>query len=80
MLLQFLIEAVTLSSLGGVIGMVVGLLGAAGICAALGFPFLVSGQMVLLAFAFSAGVGVLFGYLPARKAAHFNPIEALRHE
>ncbi|MDP1821893.1 MAG: ABC transporter permease [Archangium sp.] len=79
-LLQFLIEAVTLSSLGGVIGMVVGLLGAAGICAALGFPFLVSGQMVLLAFAFSAGVGVLFGYLPARKAAHFNPIEALRHE
>jgi len=79
-LLQFLIEAVTLSSLGGLIGVAVGLLGAVGITSLLSFPFLLSWKMVLLAFAFSAGVGVLFGYLPARKAARFNPIEALRHE
>jgi putative ABC transport system permease protein len=79
-LLQFLIEAVTLSSLGGLIGVVVGLLGAVGTTAALGFPFLLSWKMVLLAFGFSAAVGVLFGYLPARKAARFNPIDALRHE
>ena len=79
-LLQFLIEAGTLSSLGGVIGVVVGLLSAVGITSLLSFPFLLSWKMVLLAFAFSAGVGVLFGYLPARKAARFNPIEALRHE
>ena len=77
---QFLIEAVTLSSLGGVIGVVVGLLGALGVTHLLEFPFLLSWQMVALSFAFSAGVGVLFGYLPARKAARFNPIEALRHE
>jgi putative ABC transport system permease protein len=79
-LLQFLIEAVTLSLLGGLIGVVLGLSGAAGVSALLGFPFSVSGQTVLLAFAFSAVVGVVFGYLPARKAARLNPIEALRHE
>ena len=79
-LLQFLVEAVTLSLLGGVIGVVLGLLGAFAATHLLAFPFLVSAQMVLLAFAFSAGVGVLFGYLPARKAARFNPIDALRHE
>ena len=79
-LLQFLIEAVTLSLLGGLIGVVLGLGGAAGVSALLGFPFSVSGQTVLLAFAFSAVVGVVFGFLPARKAARLNPIEALRHE
>jgi putative ABC transport system permease protein len=79
-LLQFLIEAVTLSLLGGLIGVVLGLGGAAGVSVLLGFPFSVSGQTVLLAFAFSAVVGVVFGFLPARKAARLNPIEALRHE
>jgi putative ABC transport system permease protein len=79
-LLQFLIEAVTLSLLGGVLGVVFGLGGAFAATHLLAFPFLVSAKMVLLAFAFSAGVGVLFGYLPARKAARFNPIDALRHE
>ncbi len=79
-LTQFLVEAVTLSSLGGVIGIVLGLLVAVAINHALDFPLLLSGPMVLLAFAFSAGVGVLFGYLPARKAARLNPIDALRHE
>ncbi len=79
-LTQFLIEAVTLSSLGGVLGVGLGLLSAWAITAALHFPLLLSWKMALLAFAFSAGVGVLFGYLPARKAARLNPIEALRHE
>jgi putative ABC transport system permease protein len=79
-LLQFLIEAITLSMLGGLIGVVAGLLGAFAVTRALHFPYLISWQMVGLAFAFSAVVGVLFGYLPARKAARLNPIEALRHE
>jgi putative ABC transport system permease protein len=79
-LLQFLIEAVTLSSIGGLLGVGVGLLAALGITRLLSFPFAVSWQLVLLAFLFSAGVGVLFGFLPARKAARLNPIEALRHE
>jgi putative ABC transport system permease protein len=79
-LLQFLVEAVALSALGGLIGIGFGLAGALAICSALGFPFAVSPQLAVLAFAFSAGVGVLFGFLPARKAARLNPIEALRHE
>ncbi|MET0388462.1 MAG: ABC transporter permease [Polyangiales bacterium] len=79
-LLQFLVEAVILSLFGGLLGVVLGLAGAIATTRALGFPFIVSIPMVLVAFAFSAGVGVLFGYLPARKAARFNPIEALRHE
>jgi putative ABC transport system permease protein len=79
-MLQFLVESVTLSSLGGLVGIGIGLVGAFGICLALGFPFSSSPQLILLAFAFSAGVGVLFGLLPARKAARLNPIEALRHE
>lgn len=79
-LLQFLIEAITLSLLGGTFGVLLGLGGAFAITRALKMPFLVSPNMVVLAFAFSAFVGVLFGYLPARKAAHLDPIEALRHE
>ena len=77
---QFLIEAVTLSALGGLLGVVLGLGGAFAFTRAFDFPFLLSGRMVALAFGFSAGVGVLFGYLPARKAARLQPIEALRHE
>jgi putative ABC transport system permease protein len=79
-LMQFLVEAVVLSALGGLLGIALGLALAVVATRALGFPFLLSVPMVLVAFAFSAGVGVLFGYLPARKAARFNPIDALRHE
>jgi putative ABC transport system permease protein len=79
-LLQFLIEAITLSTLGGALGVILGMGGAYAITQALKMPFLVSPNMIVLAFAFSAFVGVLFGYLPARKAAHLDPIEALRHE
>ena len=79
-LMQFLVEAVVLSSFGGLCGIIFGL-GAAAIGArALGIPFVFNSGIVLLAFVFSAAVGVLFGYAPARKAARLDPIEALRYE
>ncbi len=79
-LLQFLVEAVMLSLLGGIIGMVLGLGGSYAAGRALGFPFHVMPQVVVIAFAFSAAVGVAFGFFPARRAAQLNPIDALRHE
>ena len=79
-LLQFLIEAVVLAALGGVIGILLGL-GAAKLgTSAFKIPFVINPGIVLLSFAFSAGVGVAFGFLPARRAAQLDPIEALRHE
>jgi putative ABC transport system permease protein len=79
-LLQFLVESVVLCVIGGVLGMVLGLVGSYFAGRALGFPFVLLPQVVLIAFLFSACVGIAFGYLPARKAAGLNPIEALRHE
>ncbi len=79
-LLQFLVEAVMLSLLGGVIGMGLGLGGSYAAGRALGFPFHVMPQVVVIAFVFSAAVGVAFGFFPARRAARLNPIDALRHE
>ncbi|HTM44022.1 MAG TPA: ABC transporter permease [Polyangiaceae bacterium] len=79
-LLQFLIEAIVLSTLGGVVGVILGLVGGYAATHAMDLPFLVSGKIVSLSFLFSAFVGVLFGYLPARKAAQLDPIDALRHE
>jgi putative ABC transport system permease protein len=78
--LQFLVEAVVLSSIGGVLGIILGLVAAAAGVHLLGVPFLVRPGVVLLAFSFSAVVGVIFGYFPARQAARLDPIEALRHE
>ena len=77
---QFLVEAVVLSGLGGVIGIALGLGLAAIATQALEVPFLFNPGIVVLAFTFSALVGVVFGYFPARRAAHLDPIEALRHE
>ncbi len=77
---QFLLEAVVLSSLGGAIGITLGLSAAGLLTLLLGIPFVISPGIVLIAFMFSAAVGVVFGYVPARKAAQLDPIEALRHE
>ena len=79
-LLQFLVEAVVLSALGGVIGVILGLALAAAAATVVGLPLLIDPQIVVIAFVFSALVGVVFGYFPARRAARLNPIEALRHE
>lgn len=79
-LLQFLVEAIILSLLGGLIGIVLGLaLGYAG-AQMLVIPFRPDPLVILVAFGFSAAVGVIFGYFPARRAARLHPIEALRHE
>jgi putative ABC transport system permease protein len=79
-LLQFLVEAVTLSSLGGVIGILIAAGASFGLARLMSVPFAFDVQINLLAFMFSAAIGVLFGYLPARRAAQLDPIEALRHE
>jgi len=79
-LLQFLVEAVVLSSFGGLIGILLALSGSMGLTRLLKIPFIFNPGIVLLAFFFSAAVGVIFGYFPARKAARLDPIDALRHE
>lgn len=79
-LLQFLVEAVVMSSLGGVIGIVLALGASFWIALTMNVPFTPSLGIIALAFFFSATVGVVFGYFPARRAAHLDPIEALRHE
>ena len=79
-LLQFLIEAVTLSSLGGLIGIILAFFGSLGISHLMQIPFDFDYSVALIAFIFSAFIGILFGYLPARRASRLNPIDALRHE
>ncbi len=79
-MLQFLIEAVVMSAMGGVIGVILGLSGSAAASSALALPFTIEPGIVVIAVLFSAGVGVAFGYFPARRAARLDPIEALRHE
>jgi putative ABC transport system permease protein len=77
---QFLVEAVTLSMAGGLVGIGVGLVGSALISNFLSWPTLISIKAIVSAAIFSAGVGIFFGYYPARKAAQLDPIEALRYE
>ena len=79
-LLQFLVEAVTLSLIGGAVGVAMGLGGSYAIAHFARWRTLVSPEAVAVAFAFSAAVGVFFGFYPARKAAALNPIDALRYE
>jgi putative ABC transport system permease protein len=79
-LLQFLVEAVVLATLGGIIGILLGLGAGALATNAFRVPFVINPSIVMLSFAFSAAVGIVFGYFPAQRAAQLDPIEALRHE
>ena len=79
-LAQFLIEAMTLSLVGGLLGIVLGILGARATTVVAGWPTIISAESVVVAFLFSLAVGLFFGLYPAQKAARLNPIEALRYE
>jgi putative ABC transport system permease protein len=79
-LLQFLIEAVVLSSLGGLLGIALATAASIGLAALMQIPYTFDAGVNLLSFAFSAAIGVVFGFVPARRAAQLDPIEALRHE
>ncbi|HEX9881190.1 MAG TPA: ABC transporter permease [Hyphomicrobium sp.] len=79
-LLQFLVEAIVLSLFGGLVGILLGLALAWLATSALHVPFILNTSIIVVAFVFSALVGVVFGYFPARRAARLDPIEALRHE
>ncbi len=79
-LLQFLVEAVVLSAMGGLIGVGLGVAGAKAASNLAGWPTIISGDILVIAFGFSALVGIFFGLYPANKASQLNPIEALRYE
>ena len=79
-LLQFLIEAVVLAALGGLVGIVVATAASIALTGVMGVPYLFDVGINLLSFGFAAVIGVVFGYFPARRAARLDPIEALRHE
>ena len=79
-LLQFLVEAVVLSAFGGLVGIVLATLATVGLARVIQVPYLFNLQINVLAFLFSAAIGVIFGFFPARRAAQLDPIEALRHE
>ena len=79
-LLQFLIEAVALSLIGGAVGAALGSIGAIAIASLGKWPAIIQPESILLAFGFAAAVGIFFGLYPARKAARLDPIEALRYE
>ena len=79
-MVQFVIEALMLSMIGGLVGIALGIGGSAMISHLADWPVLIGLEAVLIAVLFSAAVGVFFGYYPARKAARLDPIEALRQE
>ncbi|HVA67459.1 MAG TPA: FtsX-like permease family protein, partial [Elusimicrobiota bacterium] len=79
-LIQFLLESAVLSTLGGVIGITIGVAFSLGLSKFAGWAAIVQPQAVIMAFVFSAGVGIVFGFWPARKASLLSPIEALRYE
>jgi len=77
---QFLIEAVVLSACGGLVGVALAFVACLGLSSLMHIPFMFNPAINLTAFGFSAAIGVIFGYVPARRAAQLDPIEALRHE
>jgi putative ABC transport system permease protein len=79
-LLQFLIESVVLSALGGLVGVAVATGASFALAALMGVPWSFDPTINLLSLLFSAAIGIAFGYFPARRAARLDPIEALRHE
>ncbi|MFO1217300.1 MAG: ABC transporter permease [Burkholderiaceae bacterium] len=79
-LLQFLVEAVVLAALGGLIGIVLATAASVALASLMGIPYQFDPSINLASFVFSAGIGVVFGYFPARRAARLDPIDALRHE
>lgn len=79
-LLQFLIESIVISSIGGIIGIVLAFILSLVLCIVMEIPFVFGVGIAIVAFVFSGFLGVLFGYLPARRASKLNPIDALRHE
>ena len=79
-LLQFLVEAIVLSTLGGIIGIFFGLSIRVVVVNMMDLPFILNEQIILISFIFSTLIGVFFGYFPAQKAAKLNPIDALRYE
>ncbi len=79
-LTQFLVEAITLSMLGGLLGVALGIVGTYFATKQMNLPFVLTPEVMLVGFGFSVLIGVVFGFVPARKAAQMNPVEALRHE
>ncbi len=79
-MVQFLVEAVVLSLLGGIVGILVGIGAARGLTALMSWPTEVSAQAIGVAFAISAVIGIAFGYYPARRASMLDPIVALRRD
>jgi ABC-type antimicrobial peptide transport system permease subunit len=79
-LLQFLIEAITLSLIGGIAGIALGVAGSEAISYFAEWRTLVAPESILIAFGFAAAIGIFFGFYPARKASRLDPIEALRYE
>jgi putative ABC transport system permease protein len=77
---QFLTESVALSSVGGLTGVALATIASMGLSKVMNVPYAFDLQINLLAFGFSAAIGVVFGYVPAKRAARLDPIEALRHE
>ena len=78
--LQFIIEALTLSLIGGLVGIIIGVTGSEILSMLAGWPTIVSPLSILMSFSFSGLVGIFFGFYPAYKASLLNPIDALRYE
>ena len=79
-MLQFLSESAIITMIGGIVGIILGVLGANGVCALMGLHASISPVVVIVTTLFSSSVGIFFGIYPAKKAAKMSPIEALRHE
>ena len=77
---QFILEALVLGLLGGALGVFIGIVGSTMLTDSLGWPMVISWRTIAVAVAFSCGIGLVFGYYPARRASQLDPIEALRVE